>query len=99
MSAAGLRFGSDRSAAPSETKSGSYIYFGEAAHYHDWEFPALLRIKLKEVVSSPASKSEPARPDPDDESGISPHPRPGRRDDGASAAAASAEATSKVQRR
>ena len=48
----------------------------------------------KEVATSPTSSSEPARPDPDDEAGISPHPRPGRRDDGTSAAAA-AEATSK----
>ena len=58
----------------------------------------MLRIKLfdykKEVATSPTSSSEPARLDPDDEAGISPHPRPGRRDDGTSAAA-SAEATSK----
>ena len=46
MSVAGLRFGSDRSTVPLETKSGSYIYHGDAAHYHDWEFRTLLRIKL-----------------------------------------------------
>lgn len=89
MSVAGLRFGHDRSSAPLETKSGSYIYYGDAANYHDWEFRTLLRIKLfdskKEVVSSPSASSEPARPDPDVEAGISPHPRPGRRDEAASA--------------
>ena len=57
-------------------------------------FGTLLRIKLfdskKEVAHSPTSSSEPARPDPDDEAGISPRPRPGRRDDGTSAAAAEA---------
>ena len=60
MSVAGLRFGSDRSTAPLETKSGSYIYHGDAARYHDWEFRTLLRIKLfdskKEVESSPQLK-------------------------------------------
>ena len=89
MSVAGLRFGHDRSSAPLETKSGSYIYYGDAANYHDWEFRTLLRIKLfdskKEVVSSPSASSEPARPDPDVEAGISPHPRPGCSDDAASA--------------
>ena len=90
MSVAGLRFGYGRSSAPLETKSGSYIYHGDAANYHDWEweFRTLLRIKLfvdskKEPVSSPSAASEPARPDPDVEAGISPHPRPGRRDDAA----------------
>ena len=47
MSVAGLRFGSGRSStAPLENKSGSYIYHRDAAHYHDWEFRTLLRIKL-----------------------------------------------------
>ena len=93
MSEAGLRFGSDRSTAPLETKSGSYIYHGDAANYHDWEFRTLLRIKFldskKEVATSPASaSSEPARPDADDEAGISPHPRPVRGDGSPAAAAA-----------
>ena len=82
MLVAGFRSGSDRSAAPLETKIGSYIYYGVAAHYHDWEFRTLLRIKLfdskKEVAASPTLSSEPARPDPDDEAGISPRLRPGR---------------------
>ena len=77
MSVARLRFGSDRSASPLETKSGPYTYYGDAAHYHDMEFRTLLRIKLfdskKDVTTSPASSSEPARPDPDDEARISPH--------------------------
>ena len=56
MSVAGLRFGSDRSAAPLEIKTGSSFYYGDAAHYHDWEFQTLLRIKLfdskKEVATN-----------------------------------------------
>ena len=104
MSVAGLRFGSDRSTAPLETKSGSYIYHGDAANYHDWEFRTLLRIKLfdtkkeKEVATSPASaSSEPARPDSEVDAGISPHPRPGgaRGDGSPAAASASAETSSK----
>ena len=51
--------------------------------------------KKEVVVTSPASApSEPARPDPGDEAGISPHPRPGVRGDGSPAAAA-AETSSK----
>ena len=30
-----------------ETKSGSYIYYGDAASYHEWEFGTLLRTKGK----------------------------------------------------
>ena len=92
MSVAGLRFGSDRSTAPLETKSGSYIYHGDAAHYHDWEFRTLLRIRLfdskKEVEASPTGRSsEPGGPDSEVEARISPHPRPGRQDEGAAASA------------
>ena len=92
MSVAGRRFGSDRSTVPLGTKSGSYIYYGDAAHYHDWEFRTLLRIKLfdskKDVESAPTRRSsEPAGPDSEVEAGISPHPRPGRQDDGAAASA------------
>jgi len=92
MSVAGLSFGSDQSTAPLETKSGSYIYHGDAAHYHDSEFRTLLRIKLfdskKDVESSPTGRSsEPTGPDSEVEAGISPHPRPGHRDDGAPASA------------
>ena len=93
MSVAGLRFGSGRSStAPLENKSGSYIYHRDAAHYHDWEFRTLLRIKLfdskKDVEPSPTGRSsEPAGPDSEVEAGISPHPRPGHQDDGATASA------------
>ena len=92
MSVAGLRFGSDRSTVPLETKSGSYIYHGDAAHYHDWEFRTLLRIKLfdskKDVESSPTGRSaEPVGPDSEADARISPHPRPGRPDDEAGASA------------
>ena len=49
MSIAGLRFSADRhSSAPLETKSGSYIYHGDAASFHDWQFRTLLRIRLFE---------------------------------------------------
>ena len=30
-----------------ETKSGSYIYHGDAASFHEWEFRTLLRVKGK----------------------------------------------------
>ena len=37
MSINGLRFSQERhSSAPLETKSGSYIYAGDAANFHDW---------------------------------------------------------------
>ena len=70
----------------------SYVYHRDAAHYHDWEFRTLLWINLfdskKDVESSPTGRSsEPAGPDSQVEAGISPHPRPGHRDDGAPASA------------
>eukprot|EP00435_Cladocopium_sp_Y103_P068333 s119_g31.t1 len=34
--------------APLETKSGSFIYAGSAAEFHDWEFRTLLRVRLFE---------------------------------------------------
>ena len=85
MLVAGLRFGSDRSTAPLETKSGSYIYYGDVTYYYDWEFRTLLRIKLfdskKEVEFSPTGRSsEPVGPDSEADAGISPHPRPGRQE-------------------
>ena len=43
MSVAGLRFGSDRSTAPLETKSGPYISMGCSALYH-WELRTLLSL-------------------------------------------------------
>ena len=52
MSIAGLRFGADgRGGAlstPHETKSGSYIYSGDPAGFHDWEFRTRLRIRCME---------------------------------------------------
>ena len=27
------------------TKSGNYIYYGDASRYHEWEFRARLRVK------------------------------------------------------
>ena len=92
MSVAGFSFGSGQFTAPLETNSGSYIYHGDAAHYHDSEFRTLLRIKLfdsnKDVAPSPTGRnSEPAGPDSEVETGISPHTRPGRQDDGATASA------------
>ena len=30
-----------------ETKSGSYIYYGDAASFHEWEFRTRLRVKGK----------------------------------------------------
>ena len=35
--------GADNSYAT--TKSGSYVYFGDAANYHEWEFRTRLRVK------------------------------------------------------
>lgn len=47
MSVAGLRYNPDRAtSAPLETKSGSYIYNGDAQSFHDWQFRTLLRCKL-----------------------------------------------------
>ena len=60
MSINGLRFNQERhSSAPLETKSGSYIYAGDAANFHDWQFRTLLRIRLyeqqlEEETSKPA---------------------------------------------
>ena len=49
MSVAELRFNPDKNSAGGahlETKSGSYIYYGDAASFHDWEFRTRLRIRL-----------------------------------------------------
>ena len=35
-----------------ETKSGSYIYHGDAGHFHGWEFRTRLRIALFESASA-----------------------------------------------
>ena len=58
MSINGLRFNQERhSSAPLETKSGSYIYAGDAANFHDWQFRTLLRIRLYEQQLEETSKS------------------------------------------
>ena len=57
MSINGLRFSQERhSSAPLETKSGSYIYAGDAANFHDWQFRTLLRIRLYEQQLEETSK-------------------------------------------
>ena len=74
MSIAGLKFQpgtSDRFAGtPQETKSGSYIYWGDAASFHEWKFRTELRIRLhdqaqsqQDSVSGPADATAPAEPD------------------------------------
>ena len=47
---AGLRFTryAGQSSTPLETRSGSYIYSGDPAYFHDWEFRTLMRLKLYE---------------------------------------------------
>ena len=58
MSINGLRFSQERhSSAPLETKSGSYIYAGDAANFHDWQFRTLLRIRFYEQQLEETSKS------------------------------------------
>ena len=49
MSIAGFRFNPDKNSAGGthlETKSDSYIYYGDAASCHDWEFRTRLHIRL-----------------------------------------------------
>ena len=51
MSVAGLRFSPDhgaRATDPAETRSGSYIYGGDPAGFHDWEFRTKLRLRMYE---------------------------------------------------
>ena len=53
MSVNGLKFVQGQyGSTPLETKSGSYIYLGDAGHFHDWEFRAGLRIALFESASA-----------------------------------------------
>ena len=50
MSVAGLRFQrySGSTTAPQETRSGSYIYSGDPANFHDWEFRTRMRLRSYE---------------------------------------------------
>eukprot|EP00435_Cladocopium_sp_Y103_P001100 s1054_g1.t1 len=66
MSVNGLKFVQGQyGSTPLETKSGSYIYYGDAGHFHDWEFKTRLRIVLFEsasvdpVVAAPDEDEEP----------------------------------------
>ena len=56
---AGLRFTrtAGQTSTPLETQSGSYIYNGDPAYFHDWEFGTLMRLKLYEdAIKAKAQK-------------------------------------------
>ena len=40
-----------------ETKSGSYVYWGDATNYHEWEFRTKLRMKGKNAEQYPEAVS------------------------------------------
>ena len=63
MSVAGLRFTrSGQSSTPLETRPGSYIYNGDPAYFHDWEFRTLMRLKLYEdAIRAKAQKNKSGR--------------------------------------
>ena len=75
MSVAGLRF--TRTAGQTsillETRSGSYIYDGDPAFFHDWEFRTLVRLKLYEDAIKAKAQNKKGRrnsrrsPTPQDE--------------------------------
>ena len=75
MSVAGLRFTrtAGQTSTPLETRSGSYIYNGDPAYFHDWEFRTLMRLKLYEdAIKAKAQKKASRRnsrrsPTPQDE--------------------------------
>ena len=72
---AGLRFTrtAGQTSTPLETRSGSYIYNGDPAYFHDWEFRTLMRLKLYEdAIKAKAQKKASRRnsrrsPTPQDE--------------------------------
>ena len=35
-----------------ETRTGAYIYYGDAASFHEWEFRTRLRIAVKLVINT-----------------------------------------------
>ena len=41
-----------------ETKSGSYVYSGDATNYHEWEFRTKLRMKGKNAEQYPEAVSK-----------------------------------------
>ena len=71
MSIAGLKFHSgstgDRVSNPLETKSGSYIYWGDPASFHDWKFRTELRIKLYDQAQTQQAKKQDPVDGPADE--------------------------------
>ena len=72
---AGLRFTctAGQTSSPLETRSGSYIYNGDPAYFHDWESRTLMRLKLYEdAIKAKAQKKKGRRnsrksPTPQDE--------------------------------
>ena len=60
---AGLRFTrtAGQTSTPSETRSGSYIYNGDPAYFHDWEFRTLMRLKLYEDAIKAKAQKEKGR--------------------------------------
>ena len=62
-----------QASTPLETRSGSYIYNGDPAYFHDWEFRTLMRLKLYEdAIKAKAQKRKGRRnsrrsPTPQDE--------------------------------
>ena len=75
MGVAGFRFArtAGQTSTPLETRSGSYIYNGDPAYFHDWEFRTLMRLKLYEdAIKAKAQKKKGRRnsrrsPTPQDE--------------------------------
>ena len=68
MSVAGLKYDPVLSLdTPAETKSGSYIYSGSAASFHDWEFRTRARVsqhrerQRREVLKDPRSSHQLSR--------------------------------------
>ena len=52
-----LSFSRNNEAKTFETKSGSYIYAGEAHTFHEWEFRTLLKARSN-AVAAPLPRTE-----------------------------------------
>ena len=65
MSVAGLRYQprTGTSGTPQETRGGSYIYNGDPASFHDWEFRTLMRLKLYEDAIRSRKKTDSVKSD------------------------------------
>ena len=74
MSVAGLLFQREgnKQTAPLETKSGSYIYAGDPASFHDWAFRTQIRISLYEESAAAAAKKAAAPESPKASAAASP---------------------------